>query len=86
MQNEQKAETAEIWRAAQHRRTEDLAKWGHFLVAQRPLMLRTSLARALAIAAITLAAVTFVSAVVDAKRPPHVVIMSAGPTPAVNVP
>jgi hypothetical protein len=71
MQNDQSAESAEIWRAAQHRRTEDLAEWLSPLlkraeempdanVAQRPLKPRFALARGLAIAVITVAAITSV--------------------------
>jgi hypothetical protein len=95
MQNHENAELAEIWRAAQHRRTEDIAEWlSHFLrrseempdVARRPLKPRFALGRGLAIAAITIAAVSSVSALVDPKKPPHVVLRPTNPMPAVNVP
>jgi hypothetical protein len=96
MHNDQGAESADIWRAAQHRRTEDLAGWlSHFLkrrgmpdtdVAQRPLKPRFALAGGLAIAAVTVVAVTSVSAVVGAKKPPHAVLKPTSPMPAVNVP
>jgi hypothetical protein len=97
MQNAHNSETAEVWSAAQHRRTQDLAEWlGHFLkrsnevprsdVYQGLLKPRLALARGLTMAVITLVAVISVSAVVDAKRPPHVVLRSTGPMPAVNVP
>jgi hypothetical protein len=97
MQYQQDAQSAEIWRAAQHRRTEDLAKWlSHFLkrsekvlgadIAQPPLKPRFALTRGMRIAVVTFAAITSVSAVVEAKKPPHVVLMPTGPMPAVNVP
>jgi hypothetical protein len=97
MQNEQSGELADVWRAAHYRRTEDLAGWpSYFLkrsekmtdadVHQRPLKPRHAWALGLATAAITLAAVTSVSALIDAKKSPHVVMRPAGPMPAVNVP
>jgi hypothetical protein len=92
MQNES-AESADIWRAAQHRRTEDLGEWlGHFLIrsdklpGQPILKPRLALARAIAIAVITFGSVISVSAVVEAKRSPHVVLRPTSPMPAVNVP
>jgi hypothetical protein len=42
--------------------------------------------RAIVIAVIAFAAVTFVSAVVQAKKSPHVALLPTGPMPAVNVP
>jgi hypothetical protein len=97
MQNTENRETAEIWRAAQHRRTEDHTEWlsrfmkrsdemPSFDISRRSLKPHLALARGLTIAVITLAAVTSVSAVVDAKRPPHVALRPTGPMPAVNVP
>jgi hypothetical protein len=96
VQYQQDVQSAEIWRAAQHRRTEDLAKWlGHFLKRsekvpdadiQRPLKPRLALTRGMRIAVVTFAAITSVSAVVEAKKPPHVVLRPTGPMPAVNVP
>jgi hypothetical protein len=99
MQNVQIAETADIWRAAQYRRTEDLTGWwvGYFsrrsekmtdadVVAQRALKPHHALALAWATAAMTLAAVTSVSTLVDAEKSPHVVMRPTGPMPAVNIP
>jgi hypothetical protein len=97
MQNTENRETAEIWRAAQHRRTEDITGWlGRFLkrsdempsvdISRRSPKPHLALARGLTIAVITLAAVTSVSAVVDAKRPSHGALRPTGPMPAVNVP
>jgi hypothetical protein len=94
---EQNTETAEVWRAAQHRRSNDLAeRLGHFLkrsgellrfgFSQRPLKPRFALARGVTIAVIALAAITSVSVVVDAKKPAHTLVRSTGPMPAVNVP
>jgi hypothetical protein len=56
MHNEHNVESAEIWRAAQHLRTEDIAKWlSHFLkrseqipgadIAQLPFKPRLALTR-----------------------------------------
>jgi hypothetical protein len=93
MQNVQDSGYAEIWRAAQHRRTEDLTS--HFLtpskkmdadIARTPFKPRLALARGITIAIITFAAVTSVSAVVHATKPPHIVLKPTGPMPAVNVP
>jgi hypothetical protein len=97
MQHKQHAQSAEIWRAAQHRRTEDLAKWlGHslersekmpgFEIPHPRLKLRFALARGIAIATITFAAITSVSAVVHIKRPPHVELRPTAPMPAVSIP
>jgi hypothetical protein len=92
---EQNVESAEIWRGAQRRRTEDIAKWlSHFLkrsekmpgaeIARNPLKPRLTLAHASAIAVIAFAAVTSVSAVVHQKNTPHVVQRPVGPMAAVN--
>ena len=97
MQNAQDAEYAGIWRAAQHRRTEDLAGWlSHFLersekmpdadIAQPRLRPRLVLTRAITIAIVAFAAVTSVSAVVHAKKPPQIVVRPTGQMPAVNIP
>jgi hypothetical protein len=92
MQNE---ETAETWRAAQYRRTDDLAGWLSHLSKQSEKMIGADVPRlkrrhgwalGLATAVITLAAVSSVSALVDVKKSPHVVIRPTGPMPAVNVP
>jgi hypothetical protein len=89
-------ESAEIWRAAQHRRTEDLTGWlGHSLKRQRMAdadqaarlpKLGFSLARGIAVAIIALVAITSVSAVVHAKKSSHVALIATGPMPAVNLP
>jgi hypothetical protein len=42
--------------------------------------------REITIAIITIAAVSSISAVVQAKKPPHVALRPTGPLPAVNVP
>jgi hypothetical protein len=96
MQNAQDVESGEVWRAAQHRRTEDLAKWSSpFLkrrpksqetdIGWRPLKPRLRLMRGLTVAIIAFAALTSVSAVVHAKKPPHIVLRPIDPMPAVNV-
>jgi hypothetical protein len=95
MHTEQNVESAEIWRAAQLRRTEDIAKWlSHFLkrtekmpgvdIVGNPLKPRFHLAHALAIAVITFAAVSSVSAIVHRKNTPHVVQGPTGPMAALN--
>jgi hypothetical protein len=97
MQIEQNVESAEIWRAAQLRRTEDIAKWlSHFLrrsekmpkvdTAQLAFRPRLALTRAITVAVVTFATVISVSAVVEAKKPPHAVLRPTVPMPAVNVP
>jgi hypothetical protein len=91
--NEQNAEFAEIWRAAQHRRTADLARWrNHFLKPNDKMPIqsrfrpRRLLAHAVVTAVIALAAFISVSALVDAKKPLAFVLRPTGPMPAVNVP
>jgi hypothetical protein len=95
MHNEHNVESAEIWRAAQRRRTEDIAKWlSHFQkrsekmpsadITRTPFKPRLALAHALAIAVIAFAAVTSVSAVVHQKNTPQVVQSPTGPMAAVN--
>jgi hypothetical protein len=93
MHNEHNVESAEIWRAAQHRRTEDLAKWlSHFLKMQNadidrlPFKPHLALTRGIGIAVIAFAAVISVSVVVEAKKPPHVILRPTSPMPAINVP
>jgi hypothetical protein len=94
MQNAQNDEYDEIWRAAQHRRTEDLSGWlRHPLgraargdVSQPQSKLRLGLARGMAIAIIAIAAITSVSAVGHAKKSPHVALRPTAPMPAVIVP
>jgi hypothetical protein len=96
MHIEQNVESAEIWRAAQRRRTEDLTGWlGHSLGRQRMAdadqsaqfpKLGFSPARGMAVAIIALVAITSVSAVVHAKRSSHVALIATGPMPAVNLP
>lgn len=92
MQNEPNVEYAEIWQAAQHRRTEDLTGWlsrsekmpGADMVWPWPLGF--SLRRGMAVAMITLVAITSVSAVVHAKKSVHVALRATSPMPAVNLP
>jgi hypothetical protein len=97
MQNEQRAEAAEVWRAAQHRRTEDLAKGlSYFLkqsemvpgadIAYPSLKPRVAFAHGMAIAIATLVSITSVSAVVHASKSTHVSLRATGPMPAVNIP
>jgi hypothetical protein len=96
MHNKHNVESADIWRAAQRRRTEDIAGWlGQSLERQRradadkatPLpKLGFSLARSIAVAIIALVAITSVSAVVQAKKSSHVRLTATGLMPAVNVP
>jgi hypothetical protein len=94
---EQNVESAEIWRAAQLRRTEDLAEWpSHILkrskkmpnadIAQLPFKRRLALTRAITAAVVAFATVISVSAVVEAKKPPHAVLRPTVPMPVVNVP
>jgi hypothetical protein len=89
MHNEHNHDLPEIWRAAQLRRTEDLTGWLSQSLKRsdipRQLMKpRLALARGMTIAIITFAAITSVSAVVHAKKSPHVALI--GPIPAVSVP
>jgi hypothetical protein len=90
MQKMQDVGSAEIWRAAQHRRSEDLgwlrrrsAVGRTAPLAQRP---RFALVGALTIAIVSFAAVASVSAAVHAGKTPHVVLKPTGPMPAVNAP
>jgi hypothetical protein len=93
----QNAQNDEIWRAAQHRRTEDLSRWVSRSLERTEKMpaadharvrpnLGLALVRNMAIVAITLAAITSVSAVVHANKSTHVALKATGPMPAVSVP
>jgi hypothetical protein len=95
MRNEQNADTAAVWRAAQHRRAEDLAMWsGHSAkqhgkgpeAASAGPGPRLVLARGMTIAAIAFAAIISVSAVVQAERLAHVALRPTASMPQVNVP
>jgi hypothetical protein len=97
MQNAQDAGSAEIWTAAQHRRTEDLAHWlgtsfkrseksPATAMRWRQPEWRLALMRGLAVAIIAFAALTSVSAMVHAKKQPHLVLRPTAAMPAVNVP
>jgi hypothetical protein len=79
MQNAKNPEYDEIWRAAQHRRTEDLTRWLSHSVKQSEKMPGAdipwlwpktgfSLARGIAVAIIALVDITSISAVVHAKN------------------
>jgi hypothetical protein len=94
MQNAHDPQSA--WRAAEHRRTDDLANWlSPYLtrerspatdVVWRPMGLRFARMGALTIALVTFAALTSVSAVVHAGKQPSFVLRPTAPMPAVNVP
>jgi hypothetical protein len=88
MHKEQKNDDlSEIWSAAQHRRIEDLTGWVTSPLVPRPRRKRRFvLARGITIAIIAFAAITSVSAVVDAKKSPHVALRATSPMPAVSVP
>jgi hypothetical protein len=95
MWNEQDTESASVWRAAQYRRTDDLATWLSPLLKQsgkKPKAdiggfgLRLALVRGMTIAVIAFTAIVSVSAVVQAERPSHVTLRPTGPMPDVNVP
>jgi hypothetical protein len=96
MQNAQDTGSAEVWTAAQHRRTEDLSnwlrtfsKWSEKSAANtgwRQPELRLGLGRGLAVAIVVFTALTSVSAVVHAKKQPHIVLRPTAALPAVNVP
>jgi hypothetical protein len=89
MQNARDAGFAEIWKAAQNRRTEDLAgrraspaagiRW-------LPNMSRLALMRGLSVAVVVFGLLTSVSVAVQAKKHPPVVLRPTAPMPAVNVP
>jgi hypothetical protein len=97
IQNAQDPQSADVWRAAEHRRTDDLANWlSRYFTRERssatdvvwgPVGLRFARMGALTAAFVTFAALTSVSAVVHAgKRPPFVLMRPTAPIPAVNVP
>jgi hypothetical protein len=88
MQNVQDAGLAEIWAAAQSRRTEDLARLKTSLAAYidwRPLMPRQALVRGLTVALIAFAPLSSISVAVQAKKHPHVDLRPTAAMPAVNV-
>jgi hypothetical protein len=82
--------TAEIWRAAQHRRSEDLGwlrpRSGADRTAPPSPRPRFALVGALTIAIVSFAAVASVSTAVHAGKTAHVVLKPTGPMPAVNAP
>jgi hypothetical protein len=97
MQNAKNPEYDEIWRAAQHRRTEDLTGWRSHSLKQSEKMpgadiawpwpnLGSSLARGIAVAIIALVAITSVSVVVHAKKSSHVALRATAAMLAVNLP
>ncbi len=88
MNNVQDAGSAEIWSAAQNRRTEDLARLGTSLAADidwRPVMPRQAL-RGLTVAMIAFVLLASVSVAVQAKKNPQVALLPTAAMPAVNVP
>jgi hypothetical protein len=90
MHNEQKNDDLpEIRRSAQLRRTEDLTGWLSQPLKRSAiprLKPRLALARRIVIAITAFAAITSVSAVVHAKKSPHVALRPTSPMPAVSVP
>jgi hypothetical protein len=90
MQQIQDVGSAEIWRAAQHRRSQDLGWRRHRSAAERTVppsqRPRFALVGALTIAIVSLAAVASVSAAVHAGKTTHVVLNPMEPMPAVNAP
>jgi hypothetical protein len=93
----QNAELAEIWRAAQNRRAEDLSSWLGTSARQSrksptirfagpPLHRRFALARGLTIATVAFVALASVSAAVHAGKTSHIVLRATGPMPPVNIP
>jgi len=90
MQKIQDVGSAEIWRAAQHRRSEDLGWLRRRSVVDRtgPLSQRPrfALVAALTIAIVSFAAVASVSAAVHAGKATHLVLKPTEPMPAVNAP
>jgi hypothetical protein len=87
MQNVQDAVSAEIWRAAQHRRIEGIprpmgpvAKSPTIEIGRRILIKpRLGSLRGLIIAAITFSALATVSATVHAGRAPQILLRATGP-------
>jgi hypothetical protein len=97
MQKAQDAGSAEIWTAAHHRRTEDLADWlrTSFKRNERspapktdwdPPEPRLALMRGLTVAIIAFVALISVSAGVHAKKRAHIALRPTAVLPAVNVP
>jgi hypothetical protein len=89
MHNVQDAGSAEIWSAAQNRRTEDLSRLGTSLAADidwRPLMPHQALLRGLTVVIIAFALLASVSVAVQAKKHPQVALLPTASMPAVNVP
>jgi hypothetical protein len=89
MHNIQEAGSAEIWSAAQKRRSEDLAGLGTSLAANfgwSPLMPRLAVMRGLPAIMIAFSLLTSVSVAVQAKKHPQVALLAAAAMPAVNVP
>jgi hypothetical protein len=96
MQNAHDPQAADVWRGAEHRRTDDLTNWlsPYFMrerwpatnVVWRPVGLRFARIVALGIALVTFAALTSVCAVVHAGKRPAFVLRPTLPIPAVNVP
>jgi len=89
MQNAQDAGFAEIWSAAQNRRTEDLVGLGTSPATEidrRPVMPRMALMRGLAVIGIACGLLVSVSVAVQAKKHAQVALLATAATPAINVP
>jgi hypothetical protein len=89
MQSVQDAGLAEIWSAAQNRRTEDLSRLATSPAADidwRPLKPRMALMRGLTVAMIAFAFLASVSVADQAKKHPQVLLRLTAAMPAVNVP
>ena len=89
MHNVQDASSAEIWSAAQNRRTEDLSRLGTSLAAHtdwRPLMPRLALMRGLTATMIAFALLASISVAGQAKKHPQVALLPTAAMPAVNAP
>jgi hypothetical protein len=87
-------DTTEVWRAAQHRGTNDIGNWLGSVVKPPaieigrwvPLKLHGGLIQGLTVATVAFLALGSVSAAVHAGKTHHIVIRATGPMPAVNVP
>ena len=96
MQSAHDPQLADVWRAADHRRPDDLANWLSPCLTRerspaanviwRPVGLGFARMGALTIALVTFAALTSISAVVHAGKRPPFVLRPTAPIPAVNVP
>jgi hypothetical protein len=97
MQNAEDAGSAEIWRAAQNRRAEDLSNWLGTSAKQSrksptirgvrpPLNRRFALTHGLTIATAAFVALASVSAVVHTEKTSHITLRATGAMPPVNVP